>query len=480
MNITKIIRKQVADKSAIAVKTESFSANYKKMFTDLDSTIKQLSALGIKANDKVAILGSDSYEYIVLSLAILELNAAIIPIPANSSKSEIESVLGRIRINHLLFMPKFYSCQNTSSIQTSDLQKNQYFLTTLSSDIAEAILPEPLKAAFIRFSSGTTGASKGVILSHHAIIERITAANKVLNINSKDNILWVLDMSFHFVVTILLFLRQGATIVLYDLPLPQKMSEAISKNKISVIYATPYHYSLMLRFDTFSIEMMTHLRLAISTAMKLHHELAEMFFEKFAFKLTQAYGIIEVGLPFINTSSMQEKCDSVGTILPDYQLKLLNQDEQGRGEIMLKGAGMFDAYFEPFMLKEEILEDSWFSTGDIGYIDADNYLFIVGRSKNVINFIGMKIFPYDIEKVILSHSAVSEVKVQGKKHDNFGEIPIAFVVLKKAYYDQEEEILKELRKICIQKLATYCVPKEFIFVPKLTKTKSGKIIREKP
>lgn len=477
MNIVSVIRNERTENSVTAVQAENFSVSYEQLFSDVDSARNQLSALGVRADDKVALLAEDSCRYIVFSLAVLELNAAVIPVPVNSSKPEIEAVLDKIKINHLIFTPPYYASREAVPLEAPASGDDSYFFLKLSASDAKPILPAPLRAAFIRFSSGTTGGSKGVVLSHRAIIARTAAADKVLQITPQDKILWVLDMAFHFVVTILLFLRRRATLVLCGSPLPEKMAKALAENRISVIYATPYHYGLMTRFDLFTPAMLKTVRLAVSTAMKLPPEPARNFTEKFGFSLTQAYGIIEVGLVFVNTSGRLDKCDSVGTILPDYQLKLRDPDEAGRGEILLRGPGMFDAYFAPFALREDLFRDGWFATGDIGRLDADGYLYIVGRSKNVINFIGMKIFPYEVEAVMLSHPAVSEVKVEGKRHDHFGEIPVAFVVLEKEYSGRDEEMKKELRKFCIQRLAAYCVPKEFNLVPGLKKTKSGKIQR---
>ncbi|MDD5596964.1 MAG: class I adenylate-forming enzyme family protein [Victivallaceae bacterium] len=477
MNIVSVIRNERTEDSVIAVRTENFSVSYEQLFSDLDSVRNQLSGLGVQANEKVALLAEDSYCYIVFSLAILELDAVVIPVPVNSSKPEIETILEKIKINHFLFTPPYYPVAGAVLLDTPGPGEDSWFFLKFSVENTERILPAPLRAAFIRFSSGTTGNRKGVVLSHRAIIERTAAADKALKISPDDKILWVLDMSFHFVVTILLFLRRRATIVLCGSPLPEKMSKALSENRISVIYATPYHYGLLTRFDLFAPAMLKDVRLAVSTAMKLHPEPARNFMEKFGFGLTQAYGIIEVGLAFVNTSGRPEKCDSVGAVLPDYQLKLRSPDATGRGEILLRGPGMFDAYFDPFVLREDLFKDGWFATGDIGKLDEDGYLHIVGRSKNVINFIGMKIFPYEAEEVILSHPAVSEAKVEGKRHDNFGEIPVAFVVPEKKYSGRDEELKKELRKFCMRRLAAYCVPKEFIIIPELEKTGSGKIRR---
>ncbi|MCF6175193.1 MAG: acyl--CoA ligase [Victivallaceae bacterium] len=478
MNITQLIRRQADGFAGEAVVDREFSASYQQLFSDVDAIKRQLLAIGLKRSMAVALLMPDSYRYIVVSLAVLELEIAIVPIPINTPKSEIEAGLQRVKVNYILFDQACYSRKNSYSLSIAGSGKAAFMIALISENITLCQLSEQDIPAFIRFSSGTTGQSKGVVLSHRAIIERTAAANKRLKITADDRVLWVLDMSFHFVVTILLFLRNRASIVIAGGSLPEKIADALQSRAITVIYATPFHYRMMTQMTLFETAMVTDVRLAISTAMKLPFNVAEAFSNKYGFALKQAYGIIEVGLPFINSSTATDKFDSVGTILPDYELKLVNQDQQGRGEIILKGPGMFDAYLEPFALAEDIMTDGWFNTGDIGQLDDDGFLFIVGRAKNMINFIGMKIFPDEVEQVLLTSPLIEEVKVFGKLHDSFGEIPVAEVVVKfSADNLNEREIVRELKVFCYKNLPDYCVPKEFKLVAEIGKTVSGKIIR---
>ena len=128
-------------------------------------------------------------------------------------------------------------------------------------------------------------------------------------------------MSFHFVVTILLFLRRGATIVLCGHRYPTSLIEGVQAHKGTVIYASPFYYSLLSRTDALPSDVLKHIRLAVSTAMKLPAQVADSFFAKFGFELTEAYGIIEVGLPFIRLSGNREKRGSVGKPLPDFEIR---------------------------------------------------------------------------------------------------------------------------------------------------------------
>jgi long-chain acyl-CoA synthetase len=279
-------------------------------------------------------------------------------------------------------------------------------------------------------------------------------------------------MSFHFVVTILLFLRRGATIIVCEEDFPGSFLRAITQVAPTFLYASPFHYSLLARTPGLSKDIFKNVRLAVSTAMSLSVEIAQGFHAVSGVFPSQAYGIIEVGLPCVNVSQDPGKILSVGKVLPDYELKLVDPDDGGHGRIFLRGKGLFNAYLQPARLAEEICVDGWFETGDIGGIDAEGYLFITGRTKNVINFCGMKVFPEEVEQVINRYPAVQESVVYGKPHPEYGQIVCAEIVAQESGI-----VLDDLRRDCYRRLAKYKVPKEFVFVGALPKTASGKIQR---
>ena len=256
---------------------------------------------------------------------------------------------------------------------------------------------------------------------------------------------------------------------------PDVLIEAILQLRGTFIYASPFHYSLLSHADMLAGDCMQQVRMAISTAMKLPEPTADAFCDKFGFELTEAYGIIEVGLPFIKLSGGRGKRGSVGRALPDFELKLKDIDREGVGEIFIKGKGMIDAYFSPWQGRGEILQDGWFRTGDLGRIDVDGFLYIVGRDKDVINFVGMKIFAQEVESVINQYPLVKESLVYGVAHHRYGELPIAKVVLLDGQVD--DALADNLRRFCYQRLAQYKAPKEFQFVEHLPRTASGKIKR---
>jgi len=464
MNIVQVITKETKNNlNRNAVIDGGKVITYAQLFEAVEKTSRRLKHIGIERFSRVALLSNDSLDYIIVSLAVLKIYAVIVPVPFGSARDETDTLLKNLKVNFLIFEPSNYPQENGQLITES------LALTKLQTKGKVAKDFYKINPAFIRFSSGTTGNNKGVVLSHESIIQRTAAADQALKIKPGEQIIWVLSMSFHFVVTILLFLRRGATIILSSRNFPRELLDNLNHYPANFIYASPLHYHLLTSLNL-PKQALSKVRLAISTAIKLPDEIAEKFKQRFGFYPAESYGIIEMGLPFANTAKSAKR-GSVGRIIPDYKVKIFNPDKQGIGEIYVKGKGMFDAYFYPWRLRKDVLAGGWFNTGDLGRLDQEGFLFILGRCKQVINFSGMKIFPFEIESLLNTHPQVKESLVYAKPHPEYGQLPAAKIVLR-SRKNLNPEVL---RKFCYRHLAAYKVPKEFEFVSQLPKTASGKI-----
>ncbi len=156
-------------------------------------------------------------------------------------------------------------------------------------------------------------------------------------------------------------------------------------------------------------------------------------------------------------------------------MKIADPNSDGIGEVCLRGKGMLDAYFSPWQTRETILNDGWFKTGDLGRVDADGFLTIVGREKTVIIFSGMKIFPDEVEAVLLRHPLIKDALVYGEPHHQYGQLPCAKIVLQKEAESPFDPNV--IRTFCYQYLPAYKVPKQYIPVAVLKRTASGKLQR---
>ncbi len=337
-----------------------------------------------------------------------------------------------------------------------------------------------VRAAYLRFTSGTTHRHRGVVIGHDAIVARLAAANRALEIGPDDRVMWLLPMAHHFVVSILLYLRYGATVLLPGGSLAANVLALAERAGATVLYASPYHYGLLAADD--SAARLERVRLAVSTADGLRRDVAERFAGRFDRPLVQALGIIEVGLPIVNRASAATKPTALGRPLPDYQVWLRADDGrpaeaasvEAPGEICIRGPGMFDAYLDPWTPARAVVEPDGFRTGDLAWRDGDGDLHLAGRRANRISMAGMKFFCEEVEAVLDAHPAVRRSRVVARSHAHLGEIPIAEIV---PADPARPPVARDLTAYCAERLASYKVPRRFEVVETLPLTPTGKVVR---
>jgi long-chain acyl-CoA synthetase len=472
VNIFSVIKEETAgmrDRTAIVDGVHGLS--YGELISSAESVAGELVKAGAGPLCRVGLVCGNSADYIIVSLAVLSTGAALVPVSPEHAAPEVAAIMEEMAADLVVFRRTEYDAEGAADLAPGMPLRASFRILRRSVNLPSPPGYAEIAPAFIRFSSGTTGASKGIVLSHRAIIERTDAADRGLGITCDDRVLWVLSMSFHFVVTILLFLRRGAAIVLCGEPFLETMAAGMEKHGGTLVYAAPFHYAMMTASELLPGGALARVRMAVSTTVKLPVEVAEGFRAKYGLPLTEAYGIIEVGLPFMNVAGVRPG-SSVGRPLPGYRVRIADPDAAGTGEICIAGPGMLDAYLSPWRTREGIMEDGWFRTGDLGTVDGEGFLYIVGRRKNVVNFAGMKVFPAEVEEVINRFPGVLESVVYGEEHPRFGSLPMARIVAATKDLD-----LEDLRRFCYERLATYKVPKGFELVKDIPKTKSGKIRR---
>lgn len=389
-------------------------------------------------------------EYIMLALGILASGACLVPIAPELTAAERGDLSARTFLHGVL------SADATGKTWAHAAPEN-----FPHEEEFRALGP-----AFIRFSSGTTGVSKGVVLSHRALEERVAAANRGLRIGPEDRVLWLLPMAHHFAVSIVLYLYHGAATVLVDSHLAADVLETVRRERPTVVYASPFHHAL-LAADA-SRQPWPDLRLAISTAAALPSETARNFSRRFGKPLVQGLGVIEAGLPILNIIDAQEHPTALGRPLPDFEARVAHDG------LSVRGPGMFDAYLSPWTPRGTACPDGWFPTGDLAEIDETGLIFLRGRLKTVINVNGMKVFPEEVESVLNEHPDVRASLVSGKPHPVFGMILTAEIIPE---HPAENFPTAELARWCRKKLSSYKIPAHFRATATLPLTPSGKIRR---
>jgi long-chain acyl-CoA synthetase len=423
---------------------------------------------------RVGLACGNGVDYIVLALAILKAGGCLVPLADELTATERLEIIERTALcGMILGQGESWLRDEATGVEKST---GAAWVALETRDLENETEFGSLNPAFIRFSSGTTGFSKGVILSHEKLRERIVAANAALQIGPGDRVLWMLPMAHHFAVSIVLYLYHGACTVLGKSNLAEQVLDTAKATRATVIYGAPFHHAL-LAADPGGYTW-PDLRLAVTTAAPLSADVARGFLKRFGKPLVQGLGIIEIGLPLLNTGGAAESPTAVGRPLPAFDVEL--RDDEGIpvavgrvGELWIKGPGMFDAYLSPWQTVEEICVAGWFATGDLAETDAAGRVYLRGRKKSVLNVGGMKVFPEEVEAVADTHPSVRRCRVTGRPHPVLGTVVVAEVIL----HEGKSLVPRELIDWCRESLSIHKVPVRVTIVDQLPLTASGKIRR---
>jgi long-chain acyl-CoA synthetase len=496
MNMDSVFRATAArtpDAPAILGPGEAEACTYAKLDAEIAATAAVLRQAGYGPGDAIGIHAPSGRGYVIATYAAWRIGACAVPLPMELTDSEKQTLLQTIHIDALVAAPTTSGASSDDSVPHHPCSFAAAYalgpaqplptgdaLVRIASPCVHPAGFAAVDAAFIRFTSGTTGTAKGVVLSHRTIEERIAAANTVLGIGPDDRIVWLLSMAYHFTVSIVAYLSYGAAVILPRHHLAGEILRVARRHGATVIYASPTHYHWLVAADASAngdARPLPTLRLAISTTAPLPTGLGRRFRERFGVPLTQALGLIEIGLPFIDVDAPDGSDDAVGRLLPAYDLRLV---DAGFGpqcrEVLLAGPGFLDAYYAPWKTRAEIMPEGWFRTGDVGELDAAGRLILRGRAKDVINVMGMKVFPHEVEAVLASHPDVAEAVVTPAQDVRFGEVPVARVVMR-GPVAPNAPVDRVLIDYCQRRLASYKVPMRIELVDSLAKTPSGKLLR---
>lgn len=344
--------------------------------------------------------------------------------------------------------------------------------------------------AMLLYTSGTSGRPKGVMLSHANLHTNVVGAKEHARLTSSDTFLGVLPQFHAFGVTALtlLPLYMGSKMVYTARFVPRRMVELMREHKPEIFIAVPSMYSALLSVKSATPEDFASLNYTVSGAEPLPQATYDAYRERFDVQLLEGYGLTETS-PVSNWSTPFENREhAVGKPLPGVRIfivndhnNLLGPDEEG--EILIAGPNVMQGYWHLPEKTEEVMhyleldgEDQplrTFRTGDIGKQDAEGFLFITGRKKEMLIIGGENVFPREIEEALNQHDTVKASAVIGKPDDLRGEVPIAFVELEdEAAFDE-----KALRQHCRDLLPQYKVPKDIRHLEALPRNPTGKILR---
>jgi acyl-coenzyme A synthetase/AMP-(fatty) acid ligase len=454
VNIFDLIRKQAElqpNNVAFACVDSGQSISYAELVRQVDAVADWLRARGSRPFERCGLHCPEGSEFLVNALGILSAGLAVAPISINVPPQELDRVIAAAGLHWLLDADK--KLVRFPFARFVDMQEDRDYRAT--------------NPAYIRFTSGSTGPRKGVLLGHNSIQDRLATADAVLKITPKDRVWFRLPMSDHFVVSILLYLSRGAAVITASTDEPEILSRLVSEFQPTIIYGSPESYSVLI--EKLSGDLAT-VRLAICTTTLLASKTRNAFQSRFGRPLNPALGIIEVGLVTLNQT--EDKPDSIGTVMPGYQVALL--DENGvkvpsgkAGELHVNGLGLLDAYLAPWRPRTQILGTEGYATGDFATMDESGCLRLVGRSKNRLEVSGLHFFCEELEQIINSYPGVQEsiVFIDPTTRTLSAEIV------------SQSESFEGLADFLRQRLDPRQVPVSFRRVAELPRTPNGKLLR---
>lgn len=444
---------------------------------------KALKSLGLKEKSHIALIGENRVQWGISYLATTTFNYVVVPIDRNLKENEILNILHLSDAKAAIFSENyreiFLTHKNTiKSLEyyiDMDLEKEEDGILSMTELISRQRFDEkkddfpqidPKELASLIFTSGTMGASKGVMLSQYNICSNIVDMLSMVQILPEDRFLSVLPIHHTYECTcgFLCPMYAGAS-VHYARSL-KTVVEDIQKVKATMLLGVPLLYDKMYKRISKAIEeskikslVVPALKSMISFAekfgmqelrKKVFKEIHEKFggairifvvggaapdpvvakgLRSFGFNFIQGYGLTETS-PIVALNRLYKfKDDAAGLPMPSVQIRIDNPDEEGRGEIVVKGPNVMLGYYKNPKATENVLKDGWFYTGDYGYFDKDGFLHISGRKKNVIiakN--GKNVFPEEIEELLNRIPFVLESVVYAAKTDNGDETIGAMIV----------------------------------------------------
>jgi long-chain acyl-CoA synthetase len=524
----------------IVIIFDALEITYSELLNLVERFAAALAGLGIKKGDRVAIHLPNCPQFAIAYYAALMNGAIFTPCSPLMVEREMESQLNDAGAETIITLDLFYptvekvlpktKIKNVIVASVPDifpplitavrppLVKKEFSGALDFTSLLKSYEPKPPEVRFepkkdlahLAYTGGTTGISKGVMLTHFNVVANVlqvahwTAGgnvryqNEVLNLVpeegdreedrpvrfGKGKALIVVPW-FHAMGTIG-YLNQtiyaGTTMVVFPRFDPGQYLQAIEKYEANAIGGAPQLFIPLVNHPDFKKYDFSTIKIAASGAAPLPVPVMEQMLKSFPGLVTEAYGLTEVTMAsyFNPPERGAVKAGSIGLPLADTEARILDLETGTKelppgevGELCLKGPQVMQGYWDKPEETKMVLRDGWLYTGDIAREDGDGYFFIVDRKKDMLIYKGYNVYPRDLEEVMAKHPAIQQCAVVGKLDPGAGEIPVAFVVLKAGAAATEEELLD----YCAKNVSPYKKIRQIIFKKQLPVSGAGKVLK---
>ncbi|GAK05170.1 LOW QUALITY PROTEIN: long-chain-fatty-acid-CoA ligase [Geomicrobium sp. JCM 19037] len=499
--------------------------NYKELFTYAAKFARVLQDVGVKKEDRVAIMLANTPQSVITYYGALFAGAVVVQTNPLYVEREIEHqmvdsgakvlvcldmVMPRVEkvrqntevehvfvtfIKDFLPFPKnliypFIQKKNMGmKIESITTSKHITLKTKLkaASESYEKVSVSPKEdVALIQYTGGTTGVPKGVMLTHHNLVSNTEMCTnwtyKKGDEGAHEHVLAVLPF-FHvygMTVALNLAMMNGYTLIILPKFDPEQVIKTIAKQKVTLFPGAPTMYTALVNHPEIDKHDLSSIKVCLSGAAPLPKEIQKKFEEKTKGRLIEGYGLTETSpVAAANPIWENRKNGSIGLPWPDTELAILNADTgefldvDEVGEIIIRGPQVMKGYWNRQEATDAVFHEDWFKSGDMGYRDKEGYFYVVDRKKDMIIAGGFNIYPREVEEILYEHEAILEAAVVGVPDEYRGETVKAFVVTKK----NQEVTEDELNEFCRARLAAYKVPRVYEYREELPKTLVGKVLR---
>jgi long-chain acyl-CoA synthetase len=480
--------KTAPEQEALVIGDERLS--YRQFLSCVIAFSNELTESGI-TDERVALVMGNSIDICIAMFAAQMSHNQIVPMNPMYTEHELGPMLQDAEVKCIIYdktnqltVEKLFAelnIEHSIYVDPGDGRRLIEWLNAEPKALPER-LPQSEDLAILQFTGGTTGRAKGANLTHSAIATNMYQCNSLQKTRTDiERVLCVMPLFHCYAWSVCLYnmVNSRGTVVILAKYHPQEVLDTFGDEKITIFAGSPTLFTGLMNYETFKQADFSALTKSISGSAPLAEELLVKWEAITGTPILEGFGQTESS-PVIsfNPSDGIRKAGSVGIALPDTEIQIVDLKtgkkilETGeKGELRVRGPQVMLGYRNRPQETREALRDGWLYTGDIGYFDEDDYLFITGRKKEMILVSGFNVFPREIEELLYLHPKIKEAAVVAKKDEYRGELPIAFIV----NIEGENLNVKEIGAYCEQSLAVYKVPDEFRIMKALPKTAVGKI-----
>lgn len=447
-------------------------------YRDLDSLVRRsashLYSLGLAPGDVAGVALRDSIEHLVMLCALARAGIVILPLDWRWTVVEQQSVAAHFGARRVLVEPGVPHPAAPPCTEIDDLWHERVARADAGGEFASGDLP-----LLMSLSSGTTGRPKGPRIKHSQFLARFRVMWVNLGFTSQDRFLSATPLYYGGGRTFaLLMLHSGGTVFMFPPPYePEQLCEAVARLRISALFLVPTLLRRLLALPDETLALLRSLRLLVSSGSALHPEERRIIRARICPGFIEYYSSTEGGgVSFLTAEDPDRFGASVGR--PVFAVDVQCVDENHHplpagevGRVRYRGPAVADGFWNDAEASKEAFRDGWFYPGDLGMLDEHGYLYLKGRSKDMIIRGGINIYPAEVEAVLQGHASVADSAVVGWPSREFNEEVAAFVILKGAATPAE------LRQLCRERLASYKVPREVFIVNDFPRNALGKVIK---